>query len=585
MTRYERVLKILDTAIGGPTAVIGVHGAFWRGLSRDEFVAKQVRGLQLVTLNDGANSALVHALKGEAPFGADLPEPPSGALFSRMPASRPPVPEPEIAFVQRWIDEGCLEDKFIDEADQGERFVWRETNAPVASSRTDDIWFIDPLEGWAINSNGQIVHTADGGETWEVQLQANAYFRSIGMANAQRGWAGTLTLPRRMFETSNGGASWQQVANLPALAPSAVCGLAVVNERVVYASGTNYPDRPARMMKTVDGGQTWTAWEMAPWADLLVDCFFTSQRSGWVVGGKSNTGNPTRANVRPVVLRTEDGGVTWTNQVAALAFPLGEWGWKIQFLNADIGFVSLESFQAGAILKTTDGGRSWVRLAVNDSQRNANLEGVGFIDAQIGWVGGWGDADFQRLSSSATEDGGVTWRDANEIGHAINRFRFCGNPVTVGYASGVTVYKYEKAAPRALVATRSEELAKREIPRIIQRTRGVDRIYLPLGQSKAGQHVTVTIYSRFGDEVATFGTTVEKRDGGACVSWNMRDAQEQPVSAGHYIVRFTTDSDVVSCLLRLSEEGHAAALPKQPDLRADKAPVKAFANLKKKATS
>ena len=30
MTRDERVLQILDEAIGGPGANIGVHGAFWR---------------------------------------------------------------------------------------------------------------------------------------------------------------------------------------------------------------------------------------------------------------------------------------------------------------------------------------------------------------------------------------------------------------------------------------------------------------------------------------------------------------------------------------------------------------------------
>jgi hypothetical protein len=48
VTRYERVLQILDTAIGGPGVNIGVHGAFWRGLTRDQFVAKQVLSLPLL---------------------------------------------------------------------------------------------------------------------------------------------------------------------------------------------------------------------------------------------------------------------------------------------------------------------------------------------------------------------------------------------------------------------------------------------------------------------------------------------------------------------------------------------------------
>jgi hypothetical protein len=37
MTRYERVVEILDNAIGGPAANIGAHGLFWRGLMRDQF--------------------------------------------------------------------------------------------------------------------------------------------------------------------------------------------------------------------------------------------------------------------------------------------------------------------------------------------------------------------------------------------------------------------------------------------------------------------------------------------------------------------------------------------------------------------
>ena len=107
MTRFEQVLQILDNAIGGPGANIGVHGAFWRGLSRDQFVAKQVVGLDLLVVGNGAASNLVKALKGEAPFGADLPDPPSGARFDRMPSGLDPVAPADIAFIQQWIDDHC----------------------------------------------------------------------------------------------------------------------------------------------------------------------------------------------------------------------------------------------------------------------------------------------------------------------------------------------------------------------------------------------------------------------------------------------------------------------------------------------
>src|SRR5262249_6222920 len=76
MNRFARVVQILDTAIGGPQVNIGVHGAFWRNVSRDQFVAKKVQGLDLLVVGNGAASNLVKALKGEAPFGADLDNPP-----------------------------------------------------------------------------------------------------------------------------------------------------------------------------------------------------------------------------------------------------------------------------------------------------------------------------------------------------------------------------------------------------------------------------------------------------------------------------------------------------------------------------
>src|ERR1700730_16728415 len=75
--------------------------------------------------------------------------------------------------------------------------------------------------------------------------------------------------------------------------------------------------------------------------------------AGRVHFGKTDEPTPTRKNVKAVVLYTEDGGQTWVNRAADLeaTLPQGEWGWKIQFLNDNIGFVSLENFTAGAILK------------------------------------------------------------------------------------------------------------------------------------------------------------------------------------------------------------------------------------------
>jgi len=101
--RYARVKEILDAALGPAPA--HTHGAFWRFLTRDQFVAKVVLGKQLVILGDGAGSNLVKALRGQKPFGKDQGV--LGATIARMPKDRDPAPDIDIDFIEAWIDDGC----------------------------------------------------------------------------------------------------------------------------------------------------------------------------------------------------------------------------------------------------------------------------------------------------------------------------------------------------------------------------------------------------------------------------------------------------------------------------------------------
>jgi hypothetical protein len=110
MNRFEKVKQILDDAVGGPGAAIGgPHGTFWRNLSRNDFVGLSIVGLPLLTLGQGDASNIVNAMRGQAPFGADVGV--AGAQFRRMPAGRPPVPDDQIQFIKHWIDDGCPEDE------------------------------------------------------------------------------------------------------------------------------------------------------------------------------------------------------------------------------------------------------------------------------------------------------------------------------------------------------------------------------------------------------------------------------------------------------------------------------------------
>ena len=112
-------------------------------------------------------------------------------------------------------------------------------------------------------------------------------------------------------------------------------------------------------MKTVDGGRTWQAQDMTEHAPILIDCYFTDADIGWVVGGKVRPVTPAdrqgrkniaRSKIKPVVLRTENGGQTWTNRMAGMEslFPLGEGGSKIFFVDNEVGFRLAGEFLARA---------------------------------------------------------------------------------------------------------------------------------------------------------------------------------------------------------------------------------------------
>ena len=139
--------------------------------------------------------------------------------------------------------------------------------------------------------------------------------------------------------------------------------------------------------------------------------------------------------------------------------------------------------------------------------------------------------------SSATVDGGATWAAANQIGLFINRFRFFGNPVTVGYASGDTIYKYSSdplpAAAAVLALAQDAAVALLPDRRII-----AARSQVPIGMRVpvGTKRLTLDVWDRFGVEVGRLLDEIRPRDGQRVFNWDGMDAQ------GAAVRRATTSS-------------------------------------------
>jgi photosystem II stability/assembly factor-like uncharacterized protein len=303
--------------------------------------------------------------------------------------------------------------------------AWYRLTEEWQWGRIDGLHFVNPTTGWIAAGGGYIQHTTNGGATWSQQYQdRNLYFRSLMFANDVRGWAGTLNTPNILFETSNGGALWTPVTNIPDPKPNAICGLWVASPLVIYGVGS-YAG-PARLIKSIDAGATWTSSDLAPLATTLVDVFFFNELEGFVVGGRGQF----PSDIRAVVLHTTDGGATWNERYVGSR--VYEWGWKISFPDPDTGYVSLERVATPTfVLKTVDGGMSWAELPFHPY----NEQGIGFATTRIGWVGGNENPTF------GTVDGGLTWT-VTPWGEAVDRFQFL--TPKLGYASGAAVYKYSE---------------------------------------------------------------------------------------------------------------------------------------------
>ena len=423
-------------------------------------------------------------------------------------------------------------------------WTWRST-ATAAVARHDDIWFFDENVGWAVNSNGHVIKTEDGGKQWDRKFSVagdGVWLRCLGFANRQRGWVGTTTTGKQLYETSDGGENWDQVVNLPAAAPSAVCGLFVASDHVIYAAGTNWPDRPTSIIKSDDGGATWSAKPMNDQAAILVDIYFRNEREGWVVGGKSGVANPTREDVEGIVLFTNDGGASWRETRMLSPMPNGEWGWKIFFVTDQVAYVALQNFTDGAVLKTVDGGQSWTRKHINDPQENRNLEGIGFIDETTGWVGGW-------HLSSASEDGGENWRDANEVGRHINRFRFIGNPVRAGYASGSQVYCY---GPDAAAMAEATPLASRLL-RTDTPTRSGRPLTIGILVPKGAGQLKVHIWDSFSAHICKLTDEAQPKSGPREIKWDCCSETGETVADDLYCYRVVVDDESESRIVKIGE--------------------------------
>jgi photosystem II stability/assembly factor-like uncharacterized protein len=307
---------------------------------------------------------------------------------------------------------------------------WTICKTPGLQSRVDDIYMVDGKVGYAACGDGKIIKTTDGGLNWaNIQETKNLYCRSVEFFDTLRGFAGGFPTNGNqtniLRKTTDGGKTWTDLS--PIIHPKAlagICGLAIADANTVYGCGNWFQDS-AYLVKSINGGNSWTFIDMANDASSLIDLHFTSKDTGFAVG------RGPLPKKEAVILYTTNGGIHW--DVVFKDTIYNETVWKIQHLSNQHYFAAIENAPnaKARILNSVDGGKTWQTNLISDSSHR--IQGVGFLNLKTGWAGG------DLFHSFETQDGGKSWAKVS-ICPALNRFFKVSD--TVLFVSGTEIWKY-----------------------------------------------------------------------------------------------------------------------------------------------
>jgi len=224
---------------------------------------------------------------------------------------------------------------------------WKKHQSPVNGTLRNLI-FIDSLTGWAAGDMGTIIHTSDGGKSWEIQNStAQTYILDIHFINKDIGWAlkwnDVFPFNSVILKTTNGGTEWT---------PENYPDNSALMRTIFFFDSLNGFIGGSHIAYTTNGGSNWTKAiiDSGQLSTLPVIRFrFLNRLFGYACGG--------RLDLAGVIWRTTNSGLNWSS------VPISPDEIFDVFIFDSLDAITLsgdpEGFFGIANIKTSDSGFSW----------------------------------------------------------------------------------------------------------------------------------------------------------------------------------------------------------------------------------
>lgn len=228
---------------------------------------------------------------------------------------------------------------------------------------------------------------------WEQQTSGTTQdFWAMQFVNQDVGYAGggpwQFTSTAVFSKTVDGGETWE-VQN-PVTFPSCIFGINALNTDTVFAVGCNASYYYGLILRSFDGGESWTSTNISnTWGFYCIE--FLTNTIGYTCGWNGR------------IYKTEDTGETWTLLTSGSSQTFR----RMQFLDENIGFAACGSDHAttNKIYKTTDGD-SWDLISNFGS--SFIIGGMHFFDENTAVAVGTASG---KAAIMRTTDGGENWED------------------------------------------------------------------------------------------------------------------------------------------------------------------------------